>query len=103
MNKIVSQPFEIVIRIRNLALIVFIALAGYILTLTCFEERHSVPVFDDETTSVAVTDTTCLSADAPNSEMSTALERAVVLERVQDIYQLVRNEYINHGSNYEYE
>ena len=104
MNKIVSQPFEIVIRIRNLALIVFIALAVVILTLTCFEdERHSMPVYDDETASVAVSDTTCLSADAPNSEMSTALERAVVLERVQDIYQLVRNEYINHGSNYEYE
>ena len=88
MNKIVSQPFEIVIRIRNLALIVFIALAVVILTLTCFEdERHSMPVYDDETASVAVSDTTCLSADAPNSEMSTALERAVVLERVQDIYQ----------------
>ena len=84
MNKIVSQPFEIVIRIRNLALIVFIALAVVILTLTCFEdERHSMPVYDDETASVAVSDTTCLSADAPN--------------------QLVRNEYINHGSNYEYE
>lgn len=99
MNNRDNQPLEIVSRIRDIALL-FFALTTLILTYTCLEERNS-PSVDNETTCLA--DSTYLTVDTVNTEMSMAIERAIVLERVKDIYQLVRNEYAYHGTCWEYE
>ena len=42
-----------------------------------------------------------VSGEYINSEMQSAIERGIVMERVQSIYRLVRSEYLQHGGSYE--
>lgn len=99
MNKEENQPLKIVIALRDVS-VVILAITSLILTFTCLEERQ-LAAYEKETASVS--DTICQTADTTNTEMRMALERAVVLERVKEIYLLVRNEYACNGGSYEYE
>ena len=99
MNKEENQPLKIVIALRDVS-VVILAITSLILTFNCLEERQ-LAAYEKETASVS--DTICQTADTTNTEMRMALERAVVLERVKEIYLLVRNEYACNGGSYEYE
>ena len=95
-----NQPLKIVLEIRATTLAI-LALSALILMFTCYHERQSVSV-ENETANL--TDSTYLtSVDTMNTEMRMAIERAIILNRVKDIYQLVRNEYACHDASYEYE
>ena len=95
------QPLRIVLGIRVVTL-VLLAYVALILTFTCFDDERNPETVEKETASL-VDSTYLLSADTMNTEMSMEIERAIVLERVKDIYQLVRNEYVCHGGCGEYE
>ena len=94
------QPLRIVLGIREILLAVFV-LATLVLTFAYFDERNAASV---EKETASMTDSTYLvPVDSMDTEMKMAIERAVVLERVKDIYQLVRNEYVCNGGCCEYE
>lgn len=88
------KPLKIALGIRDILLAVF-ALATLVLTFAYLDERHTSSV-GNETASMAES-THLVPVDSMDSEMKMDIERAVVLERVKDIYRVVRNEYINHG------
>lgn len=94
------QPLRIVLGIRVITL-VLLAYVALILTFTCFDERNSASV--EKETASFIDSTYLSSVDTMNTEMRMEIERAIVLERVRDIYQLVRNEYVCHGGCGEYE
>lgn len=94
------QPLRIVLGIRVVTLLL-LAYVALILTFTCFGERSSASV--EKETASFIDSTYLSSVDTMNTEMRMEIERAIVLERVKDIYQLVRNEYVCHGGCGEYE
>lgn len=88
------KPLRIALGIRDILLAVF-ALATLILTFAYFDERNTAPVDSDTASTTASSH--LVPVDSMDSEMRMDLERAVVLERVKDIYRFVRNEYVCHG------
>ena len=100
MNIKENQPLKIVLEIR-VTTFAILAFAALILAFTCYHERHSVSV-ENETANLTGS-TYLTSVDTMNTEMRMAIERTIVLNRVKEIYQLVRTEYACHGGSCEYE
>ena len=74
--------------------------ATLVLTMTGCQYRshtamHSFTA-EEDSLFLSLTDTT-------NTEMTAEIQRGVILERVQDIYRLIRSEYMAHGGSYENE
>lgn len=74
------------------------ALAMLLTTTGCRDGNHASADGD----SSVVTESKA-SADTPNSEMRELAEKGIVLERVRNIYRLVRAEYMIHGGSYDNE
>ena len=73
--------------------------AATILLLATTSCRGSVST--DKVASATSSVNEVVSGEYINSEMQSAIERGIVMERVQSIYRLVRSEYLQHGGSYE--
>lgn len=78
------------------------ALAAFVLALTMASCRDRGQMVTGDTH--VVSDSAKLaSTGAINSEMRMEAEKSVVLDRVKDIYRLLKSEYMYHGGSYENE
>lgn len=75
------------------------AVTASTLILTTTSCRGSVST--DKVASATSSVSNVVSGEYIKGEMQTAVERGIVMERVQSIYRLVRSEYLQHGGSYE--